>query len=248
MGATVVRGEPLNSQPSPTPPTDTPTLTLRPGMQLMDLPAEIRDRIFRFVLPVGRFIQFDRRVHIPQGSDGVRLSHKVQCLNQQDIFSEPSNRLALLRICKQAYREGRPILYWHNKWFANHVRPFEDFLLPFPNPGTGLADPGALFKDISLWITENSDVYPAMKFVCYNMPALRHFQMTVTYKELRNYQLKQHSIGDRLLKGAGQFTRCHPILRKVVWNKKSGRSQDSILIERFFRLEQIETITARQQS
>ena len=185
----------------------------------MALPGETRGQIFRHVLPVGQVIHFGFEQNVC-----AKVIHKPRCFKRGSLFSTKSNRLAVLLTCKQNYQEARPILLGTNQWFTNHIRPLRELLPIISTAKIATAGSGVQLRDVSLFLTGTNDTSWPLRFICRNMPALRHLQVTVSYEWntsgwLGSKPPHRPRVGERVLRAASQFTGDHPTLKRAIWNR-----------------------------
>ncbi|KAJ9608236.1 hypothetical protein H2200_007224 [Cladophialophora chaetospira] len=191
-----------------------------PRLQLMELPAEVRNQIFRLVMISQHKIRLD--------SSG----------RFRPVASPPEIAPALLGVCRQAYHETRSMLYQENKWLITHMQAFAELFIeavepPFVEqiPDTLGENRAMLLRDLVIWpgLRDDEHSYPhepklqiqqVTRFVFSKLLGLQHLQL-VWLGRFSSGAGRDDSA--QFLREAAYITSQHPILKKAIWNRKSGR-------------------------
>lgn len=213
----------------------------------MGIPRELRNVIFRQILLYHKEIQLD----FDLSSNWTSAEDYWMFRRMQSAFDEREpiggNRtearrgidLRILRVCKQAYEEGRLIFYGDNRWFFRHARAFHRLFLDWPEPYTGcLSTKAGLIRDLTIWPSKDDTTYPELSYMefievmCEYLPALQHLQIILSYSMFRDRaQDRKRWIGlvginHNVVAMAARITRNHPSLKKAIYSRRSGRLRE----------------------
>ncbi|KAJ9608230.1 hypothetical protein H2200_007218 [Cladophialophora chaetospira] len=138
-----------------------------PKLQLMGVAQEVRDKILRYVLisdrpiPLGFWMQLTTRSFhdVSDEHNAMQETRLVGCMiKTKDYQSELRDRTSVLRACKQACAEGRPVFYGENTWLKKDGENFEILRSESPKAKVAIWNPGRYgvrLDDLHLFSWEN---------------------------------------------------------------------------------------------
>ena len=215
-----------------------------PVLRLMGIAPELRDNIFRHLLLSHKeiYLSFDRPSHWRNAEHfesttrlyrGVRPDERASiAVGDREVCQTIDP--AILRVSKQACREGRKILYGENRWLFTNARALKSFLLDYLDVPRGFRKE-ALITDLTFWpqfkydqstseIADNNFI-DFIDLVCNQMPVLRHFRVVFHYPVFSDNRYWIHMPGHShiIVVLAAGITQRHPYLKKAVLSGLSGR-------------------------
>ena len=195
--------------------------------QLMGLPLELQNQIFRDILANELAIHQELSSHIlPSTTLAPNRIHGLKYVSCTTVPSDSTHSAAIMQTCKAAYEEGRNMLLGNDQCFNTHMHLFKGLLRQFQKPG--VCGPLAPFEAITLRLSKHTDFVPATILISRKMPHLQHLQITLLLEDasitwVSRDQAFQKCNGDTvncLEISAVKFTRDHPTLKKAILSTK----------------------------
>ncbi|KAJ9609107.1 hypothetical protein H2200_006878 [Cladophialophora chaetospira] len=207
-----------------------------PIKQLMGLPLELRNKIYKLLL-------------VKEDWVGVVISHSqygppVLADYCDNYRVGPKHTTSILRVSQQAHSEGTDILYGVNKFSCHHFMGFitaflEGNAITGGRHGIGEANAAKIKRTmfelpVKVVFNQDGDDHTLGEFldsICRKLPALQSLCLTTTesYKDVpKNFEEGlslewiQHTHVGPLLKTAARVTQYHPLLRKAIWSRWNG--------------------------
>ncbi|KAJ9608235.1 hypothetical protein H2200_007223 [Cladophialophora chaetospira] len=204
-------------------PADILGISKNPKLRLMGIAQEVRDQIFAHVLVSPGSISFGCGcfdANIP------RINGTTTHPNDAET--------AILRVCRNAYHQGRAIFYGRNMWYTTNLRAFKDTMTEVPLDDLG-GDRLSLIRDLAIKISTHSGQcrdlgdLALVTFIGDRLPALQHLQLlqAVPMQKDRGSPDEPSSWKGHgeLLSIAAQITKRHPKLKKAVLSNRSSKTQ-----------------------
>ena len=209
-----------------------------PSLQLMGIPPEIRDDIYRLLL-----VSHSRIIV----SFVVKPYPHLSLKRNRHIRIGGKNAVSVLRVCKLAYLEATKVLYSRNTFYSFDVRDFRSCFIQHVHTGIGLVN-AALIRKADFAIPVRVKHFPDVHLkafasdFCKNLKGLRQLTLSAGEEihwftdERRPPASSQQLISQRcgqerriLLLAVAWITKRHPVLKKAIWKADNGGSISLLL-------------------
>ncbi|KAK5453451.1 hypothetical protein LTS15_006636 [Exophiala xenobiotica] len=216
-------------------PAETSGPSSKPESQLLGMPKEVRDIIWKLVMTKTTSIKVcfsmfsEDDPYYDRGYGALRRGYDV------GLGFPGWYPVSLLYVCRQTYNEAIPLLYGGNHFVSFNVRGFNGSFVNDPDHGIGRAN-AALIKKVSFGLPEpvkqdRTNHLPGfLDFMCGTLTGLVHLELSVKFE---NYYVSPATHDQHLewsqerravLLTAAHLTQRHPNLKKAVWCSTSGGS------------------------